>query len=77
MKLKAIILATGLINCIVFSAQAVDTTITVTGNVCKEHVMYQGMWMFLWVICMYQTFPMQEVDLHGLILICLSPDARI
>ncbi len=44
---------------------------------CKEHVMYQGMWMFLWVICMYQTFPMQEVDLHGLILICLSPDARI
>ncbi|GDF64865.1 F1C minor fimbrial subunit protein G precursor [Escherichia coli] len=32
MKLKAIILATGLINCIVFSAQAVDTTITVTGN---------------------------------------------
>ncbi|HIB9909431.1 type 1 fimbrial protein, partial [Escherichia coli] len=26
MKLKAIILATGLINCIAFSAQAVDTT---------------------------------------------------
>lgn len=33
MKLKAIILATGLINCIAFSAQAVDTTITVTGRV--------------------------------------------
>ena len=32
MKLKAIILATGLINCIAFSAQAVDTTITVTGR---------------------------------------------
>ncbi|HFO5508348.1 TPA: S-fimbrial adhesin minor subunit SfaS [Escherichia coli] len=36
MKLKAIILATGLINCIVFSAQAVDTTITVTGNVLQR-----------------------------------------
>lgn len=33
MKLKAIILATGLINCIAFSAQAVDSTITITGNV--------------------------------------------
>lgn len=77
MKLKAIILATGLINCIVFSAQAVDTTITVTGNVLQRTCNVPGMWMFLWVICMYQTFPMQEVDLHGLILICLSPDARI
>ncbi|MCN8102590.1 type 1 fimbrial protein, partial [Escherichia coli] len=28
MKLKAIILVTGLINCIAFSAQAVDSTIT-------------------------------------------------
>ncbi len=36
MKLKAIILATGLINCIAFSAQAVDTTITVTGNVLQR-----------------------------------------
>ena len=36
MKLKAIILATGLINCNVFSAQAVDTTITVTGNVLQR-----------------------------------------
>lgn len=36
MKLKAIILATGLINCIVFSTQAVDTTITVTGNVLQR-----------------------------------------
>lgn len=36
MKLKAIILATGLINCIVFSAQAVDTAITVTGNVLQR-----------------------------------------
>ncbi|HEC3922899.1 TPA: S-fimbrial adhesin minor subunit SfaS, partial [Escherichia coli] len=34
--LKAIILATGLINCIAFSAQAVDTTITVTGNVLQR-----------------------------------------
>ena len=36
MKLKAIILATGLINCIAYSAQAVDTTITVTGNVLQR-----------------------------------------
>lgn len=36
MKLKAIILATGLINSIAFSAQAVDTTITVTGNVLQR-----------------------------------------
>lgn len=36
MKLKAIILATGLINCIAFSAQAVETTITVTGNVLQR-----------------------------------------
>lgn len=36
MKLKAIILATGLINCIAFSAQAVDSTITVTGNVLQR-----------------------------------------
>ncbi len=36
MKLKAIILATGLMNCIAFSAQAVDTTITVTGNVLQR-----------------------------------------
>ncbi|ELN3611026.1 S-fimbrial adhesin minor subunit SfaS [Escherichia coli] len=36
MKLKAIILATGLINCIAFSAQAVDTKITVTGNVLQR-----------------------------------------
>ena len=36
MKLKAIILATGLINCIAFSAQAVDKTITVTGNVLQR-----------------------------------------
>ncbi|MFS4272908.1 S-fimbrial adhesin minor subunit SfaS [Escherichia coli] len=34
--MKAIILATGLINCIAFSAQAVDTTITVTGNVLQR-----------------------------------------
>ncbi len=36
MKLKAIILVTGLINCIAFSAQAVDSTITVTGNVLQR-----------------------------------------
>ncbi len=57
MKLKAIILATGLINCIAFSAQAVDSTITVTGNVYKEVVLLvvqvvqikQYLWGFIYI----------------------------